>query len=187
LGAVGILRGIIVTVTPERLTLIRELANDERIDRLGADYFADFTDDDWERLQTEFDEEASAFCRDCADPEELHAFVEHWNWDKGVEAINEIIHNPACEAATALMAYWMAGPEWFLQYLDRNAALNQGEDIELFDLIAEIESRYVAGGFAKGLISYDPNSPEKFRTGQYDDRRDTFVRALPEIMYRAVP
>lgn len=175
-----------MALIPERLALICELANDERVDRLGADYFTDFTDADWERFQNEVDEEASTFCRDCSDPEELHAFVEHWNWDKGIGALNEIIRNPACEAATALMAYWMADPEEFLSSADRDALLGLGDDVERFDFITEIEMHYMAGGFKRGAIAYDPGTPEECRIGQYDDRRDTFVRALPSIMYLPV-
>lgn len=81
------------------------------------------------------------------------------------------------------MAYWMADPEWFLSYADRDAVEAAQEDIEIFDLITEIEARYVADGFAKGTIAYNPDSPEESFVGQYDDRRDTFVRALPPIMY----
>jgi hypothetical protein len=174
-----------VPVTPERLILIRELANDEGVDRLDT---SGFTDADWKRLSDEMDEEAMTFCRDCADPEELHAFVRAWNWDKGFWAIAEIIRNPACEAATALMAYWTAGPEWYLPYADRDAVAALGSEyLEGFDLITEIETRYVVGDFSTGCIAYDPNAPGEFMVGIYNDRRDTFVRALPEIMYRAVP
>ncbi len=176
-----------MAVAPDRLVLIGELANDERVDRLGSSYFDDFTDADWERFQDEMDEEASTFCRDCSDPEELHAFVEQWNWDKGIGPLNEIIRNPACETATALMAYWMADPEGFLPSADREAVLSSGDDVERFDFITDIETRYLSGGFARGKIAYDPGGAEECRVGQYDNRRDTFVRALPTIMYLPVP
>lgn len=173
-----------MAVAPERLVLIRELANDERVDRMDT---RSFKDADWKRLSDEMDEETVAFCRDCTDPEELHAFVRAWNWDKGVWAIAEIIRNPTCEAATALMAYWTAGPEWYLSCADRDSVTELGgEYLEVFDLIMEIEARYVAGDFATGSIAYDPKAAGEYFVGIYDDKRDTFVRALPSMMYLPV-
>jgi len=75
----------------------------------------------------------------------------------------------------------------YLPYADRDAVAAIGNEyLEVFDLIAEIETRYIAGNFAKGCITYDPDAPGEFRVGIYDDKRDRFVRALPAIMYTPV-
>ena len=170
-------------VSEDRLAQIRELSNDERVDRLDT---GSFTDADWERLDAELERETLAFCRETTDPEELHAFADTWNWDKGTGALAEILNNPACEAATALMIYWRAAPEYYLQYADRAAlgddSRNAG-NLEDFDFLTALEARYLAGQFPVGRIAYDPADPADNRVGVYDDLRDRFVRALPPAMY----
>lgn len=170
-------------VSEERLAQIRELSNDERVDRMDT---GDFTDADWARFEEEMDEETRAFCRETSDPEELHAFADTWNWDKGVWALQDIIDNPACEAATALMLYWRAAPEFYLQFADRAALAADSSGVETFDFLTEIETRYLSGAFRAGAIAFDPADPMDNRVGVYDDLRDSFVRALPEKMYLAI-
>jgi hypothetical protein len=137
------------------------------------------------------DAEALAFCRETTDPEELHSFADTWNWDEGTWALEEILRNPACEAATALMIYWKAAPEYFLQFADREGLAAdpiRSFQLESFDFVAELEQRYLAGAFPVGSISFDPRDPNPDVTGAgiYDDYREKFVRALPEAMYAAV-
>lgn len=171
-------------VSEEREAQIRELSNGERVDRLDT---SAFTEADWKGLDAALDEETLAFCRETADPEELHAFAATWNWDQGTWALSEIIRNPACEAATALLIYWRAMPEWLLQFADRQAVAADplGASLaETFDFLAEIEALYLAGGFRVGSLSYDPAA--EGLVGVYDDMRDSFVRALPEAMYAPV-
>lgn len=173
-------------VSEERLAQIRELSNDERVDRLDT---SDFDDADWERLEAEIEEETIAFCRDNPNPEELHAFAATWNWDKGTWAVEEILDNPACEAATALLIYWRSAPEYFRQYADRDAivAANALEsELKTFDFLKKLETRYVAGEFRVGSISYNPSDPSENLVGMYDDHRDRFVRELPAVMYAPV-
>lgn len=177
-------------VSEERLARIRELSNDERVDRTDT---SAFTDADWERFNAELDAETLAFCRDNRDPEELHAFASTCNWDAGHEALQEILDNPACEAATALYIYWHGRPEWYLQYAGREALTDNPHELEAFDFLARIEARYLAGEFQLGAIAFDPTQPygdevgpEYSLVGVYDDMRAKFVRALPEVMYRPV-
>lgn len=175
-------------VSEQRLAEIRELSNDERIDRTDV---SQFTDADWERFNAELDAETLAFCRNNNDPEELHAFASTWNWDGGVWALNEILDNPSCEGATALSMYWHARPEWYLQFADREAVADAAGDLEVFDFLSKIETRYVAGEFAVGSLAFDPASPFDGESGfslvgVYDDFREKFVRALPRVMYKPV-
>jgi hypothetical protein len=165
---------------------IRELSNGERIDRLDTSRFDGAA---WQRLDAETDEETVAFCRGNSDPEELHAFADTYNWDKGTWALQEILDNPACEAATALLIYWRSGPEFYLQYADRDALLADplaSHALKEFDFLTKLEARYVAGEFPVGSISFDPSGPADNRVGNYDDLRDKFVRALPAVMYSPV-
>ena len=170
-------------VSEQRLAEIRELSNDERVDRLDT---SGFTAADWQRLDAELDEETTAFCRGNQDPEELHAFADTWNWDKGTWALQEILDNPACEAATALLIYWRSAPEFFQQYADRDALAADpltSSSLDLFDFLTRLEARYVAGEFRVGSLAFDPAEPTENRVGNYNDLRDRFVRALPAVMY----
>lgn len=174
-------------VSEERLAQIRELSNDERVDRID---FSTFTDADLERFHAELEAETLAFCRDNKNPEELHAFADTWNWDGGFDALKVLLQNPSCEAATALLIYWKAAPEFFRQFRDREAVAMAQADVQSFDFLIGIENRYAAGEFPVGVVSFDPNKPEdcggyKY-VGTYDEMKDKFVRLLPSIMYEPV-
>lgn len=81
-------------VSEQRLAQIRELSNDERVDRLDT---SGFDDSDWWRFELEMENETIDFCRGNPAPEELHAFADTWNWDKGIWALQIILDNPLCE------------------------------------------------------------------------------------------
>lgn len=179
-------RCMAMPVSEERLAQIRELSNDERVDRLDT---SGFEDADWQRLDAELNKETIVFCRGNRNAEELHAFADTWNWDKGTWALEEILDNPACEAATALLIYWRSAPEYYRQYADRAALVADplaAHAIAPFDFLAKLEARYVAGTFPVGSIAFDPADPADNRVGIYDDLRDKFVRELPRVMYAPV-
>jgi hypothetical protein len=173
-------------VSDERQAQIRELSCDERVDRIDT---SAFTAADWQRLDEEVEAETLAFCRENTDAEELHYFVSWWNWDKGTWALEEVLRNPSCEAATALSLYWRARPEYYLQFSDRDAV--PSFQVEDFDFIMALEKRYLAGEFPAGSIYYDPADPSAnisglAEVGVYDDLKDQFVRAIPAKMYEPV-
>lgn len=172
-------------VSAERQRQIRELSNDERVDSIDT---SGFTEVDWQRFGEELDAETLAFCRNTTDAEELHAFARTYNWDKGSWALEELLKNPACEAATALFIYWHAAPEYYRQFADRDAVPEfQRAD---FDFIMAIESRYVAGQFPLGVLWYDPSSSDDNDgpscVGMYDQQGYPVLRTLPAVMYEAV-
>jgi hypothetical protein len=180
------LKGPAVPVSAERLTYILELSNGERVHSIDTSAFGD---SDWQRLGAEVKAEAIEFCRSTINAEELHAFVATWNWDQGEWGPRAILDNPACEAATALLIYWSCAPEFYLQFASRADVPDHAEDV--FDLLTEVEARYVAGEFRTGLIAFDPANPADTpaglsMVGEYDDLRDNFVRALPPLMYAPV-
>lgn len=176
-------------VSEERLAYIRELSNDERVDRTDT---TDFADADWDRFNAELDAETLAFCRDNQDPEELHAFASTWNWDSGHAVLEEILGNPACEAATALLIYWYAAPEHYLQFADSAALAAVGDDPDdVMGFLARLEARYVRSDFPVGSLGFDPAHPEGEGSvyslvGVCDDQRARWVRTIPEVMYRPV-
>lgn len=176
-----------MAVSEQRLAQIRELSNDERAD--NTDLSA-YTDTDWERFQADLDAEKIAFCRGNTDPEELHAFADTWNWDAGPGALQDLLDNPACEAATALLIYWRAAPEYYRQFADKAAVAAANANVEDFEFLSRLEARYVAGEFPVGRVSFDPSRPEDCGgyglVGTYDDMKGKFVRELPGAMYAPV-
>ena len=161
----------------QRLNYIRWLANAEGVEDMDT---SEFTDEDWARLSRQRDEEISQFCRGTTDPEELHAFADAYNWDQGEHVFFELIKNPMCDAGTALLIYWRAGPEWHLQFTDRTE-LHEA-DATMLDLINEIERRYLADDFKSKRIPFDPAE----YVGAYEKFGDNFKRNLPARMYESI-
>jgi hypothetical protein len=49
-----------------------------------------------------------------ADPDGWHHFVFHHNWDHGLDPLLWVIRQPACDKATALLAFYMSRPGEFV-------------------------------------------------------------------------
>jgi hypothetical protein len=175
-----------VPVSKKRLAQISRLANGGNIDEIDPITFSVL---DWERSSVDLDREIEQFCQNNSDSEELHAFASNWNWDFGRWPLEAILENPACEAATALLIYWLGRPEFFRQYANRQEVeADDTGDVEAFDFLSDIEARYIAGEFRVGSIPFDPVNPfgHPSFVGMYDDMRERFVRELPAVMYAAV-
>jgi hypothetical protein len=176
-------------VSDERLDQICRLVNGGLSDDVDTSMFSE---SDWERVGAESDAEIEQFCQSNSDSEELHAFATHWNWDFGRWPLDAILENPACEAATALLIYWLGCPEFFRKYANRKEVeADDTGDVEAFDFLSDIEARYIAGEFRVGSIAFDPanpvDSPSGYSlVGMYDDMRERFVRELPAVMYAPV-
>jgi hypothetical protein len=106
--------------------------------------------------------------------------------------LEEILNNPACEAATALQIYWYAAPGHYLQFADSASMAGVGGDPEdVLGFLARLEARYVSGDFPVGSLAFDPANPEGEGSGYslvgvYDDKRSLWVRTIPDVMYRPV-
>ncbi len=173
-------------VSKKRLAQISRLANGGSIYEIDPVTFSVL---DWERFNVDLDPEIKQFCQSNSNAEELHAFASAWNWDLGRWALELILKNPACEAATALLIYWHGGPEFFRQYANRQEVeADDTGNVGAFDFLSDIEARYMAGEFRVGSIRFDPANPVGGPSfvGMYDDMREHFVRELPAIMYAAV-
>lgn len=92
-------------------------------------------------------------------PLELHAVASNWNWDDGCELLTWIVCNPICEKGTALLLYWRAGPRWFYQFSNRDEISKY--ELPIYDLIKEIETRYISGFYKESTIAFDPKNDEE--------------------------
>ena len=129
-------------------------------------------------------------------PTELHEFVLHYNWDDGVEIPRAIINNKHCDRGTALMIYWLAGPGYLYQYGDREEISRQHE-ITLYDLIKEIEEKYISGFYQNKKVlfnpRYDSKNDEYDHTQAYDDihrkqeiPNEMFEPSIPDIEWELI-
>ncbi len=63
--------------------------------------------------------------------EELHRYMEEYNWGDGLEVPYFIMQHPNCELATALMMFWLAEGDYIFE-----------DDFEEMDFIDEVEFKY---------------------------------------------
>ncbi len=114
------------------------------------------------------------------DPSIWHQVAWNWNWDGGVEVLKWIISQPQCHKGTALLVYWYGGPRYDSQFAS-------AEEVptfirETYDLVREIEEKYLAGFYTSDGIKFDPHADEGIDwTAEYADIEPKV--AIPEIMY----
>ena len=124
-----------------------------------------------------------------ASPDEWHQVAWNWNWDNPSDAIYWIIRQPTCDRGAALLAYWCATSRYFAQYATRDAVPEH--ELDGHDLVAEIERRYLAGGYTRQEIAYDPREDRGFSEQGYDWTQEYANlpnrRPIPEEMYVASP
>src|SRR5437763_15602157 len=48
-------------------------------------------------------------------PEELHEFLDRWNWDGGTEPVRRALAHPLCDRGTVLLVYWRIDPIFYLK------------------------------------------------------------------------
>lgn len=161
-----------MAISKERKKYIESLANE-----LWAD---DSNDEDFDELSERMGQETIKFCTQTNNPEELQIFVDHYNWDIGIHHMRQVIENLYCDAGTALMVYWRAEPEYFLQYADRSEVPTYSH--ENFDLLCEIERRYLSGEYKTKLCEYDPKSD----VGCNEGMKEKDNRSIPKEMYKPV-
>ena len=116
---------------------------------------------------------------------EIHKSIITSNWDGNGFLLNWIKDNPKVDKATILITYWMLTPRWIKQYHSREDCLkNASWVIDDFDLVEELEHKYINGFYTGNNIAEDPaNDYHGYNwTNEYMEK--TVVRDIPEIMYQ---
>ena len=118
------------------------------------------------------------------DPEELHQLAANLNWDTGVSHIAEVIRHPALDRGTALLIFWLGGPGWHYRYASRDEVPK--DERATYDLLKEIEKRYVSDQFRSRAIRVDPSN---IRGENYLELYKTKggLQKVPEVMRRPSP
>lgn len=113
-------------------------------------------------------------------PDEWHKIASGWNWDAGVEPLDWIIRQPQCDQATALLIYWKGGPGFLAQYGSRHEVPSHA--LANYDLVKEVERRYVAGFYTRHEIAFDPRKHSGLDwTQEYPDVKKAIP--IPEKMH----
>ncbi|MFH6994740.1 DUF4274 domain-containing protein [Flavobacterium sp. FlaQc-48] len=86
---------------------------------------------------------------------ELHQFVQHWNYDDGLEPFKWIIKQKYLDKGTALCLYWMLQPDYFCKFKNEEE-IKEDINYETYEIIKEIEERYVSGFYVDKNYSFDP-------------------------------
>jgi len=86
---------------------------------------------------------------------ELHQFVQHWNYDDGLEPFNWIVKQKHLDKGSALCLYWMLQPDYFCRFKNEDE-IKEDINYESYLLIKKIEKRYVSGYYQDENFSFDP-------------------------------
>lgn len=160
-------------LSAERLDMIGKLANDEWVD----DVEPDLDEAAFDELSDEWARKTDAFFAADTSPAELHAFAKAWNWDGGTERMRDVIEHPNCDAGTALLVYWYASPQFYSVFASRDDVPEWARDT--YDLIVDIEGRYLRGAYKTTAIAYDPKADGMIA----GDIKDPILRPIPARMY----
>lgn len=119
-----------------------------------------------------------------ATPIEIHQSVIDCNWDDNKLLLNWIRNNPNIDKATILIAYWLSGPRWIKQYIDREAAVKARASVYNYDFVEEVEQKYLQNFWTESNIELDPKCDTEGYdwTSQYLDK--VFVREIPGLMFQ---
>ena len=106
------------------------------------------------------------------DPDDWHKIALGWNWDNGHQPLAWIAQQAECDKGTALLIYWQGGAIWLQQY-DRREDVPTWE-VDAYDLVRDIEARYIAGFYTRQKIAFDPR----------DDKGSDWTRSAPDLMVK---
>ncbi len=86
---------------------------------------------------------------------ELHQFVQNWNYDDGIEPFEWIVKQKYLDKGTALCLYWMLQPDYFCRF-ETEDEIKEDINYETYQIVKEIEQRYVSGFYTNENFSFDP-------------------------------
>lgn len=105
---------------------------------------------------------------------QLHRFVQEYDWDDGAKKLFEVIRNPQCDRATALLVYWQSQPEEFAAYpTPADAPPTERKWVEL---LREIEAKVAASGFATARVGFDVHDVDGVDLSDTDPRIPAAMR-----------
>jgi len=89
-------------------------------------------------------------------PDDWHRLALFGNRDfVDAAAWRTIVTQPDCDQATALAIFWMASPEYYVQFTGRADVPDTNRDG--YDLIVLIRDRWRAGAYTRAELAFDPD------------------------------
>lgn len=86
-----------------------------------------------------------------AEPDDWHRFAMAGNWDFHDPAVYVwVVSQPDCDKATALLYFWLAQPEYELEYPDASNAFDRDE----YALIKLVRERWLAGSYTRSELEF---------------------------------
>lgn len=105
-------------LSKEQIQFVVDMAEGRWVDSLPEDQ----SREEYMEVQREMDMDKEYFLKNTNSPEELHVFVQHHNWDDGINPIFKVIENKVCDRNTALLVFWLAQPTYYQQFDAKNLA-----------------------------------------------------------------
>lgn len=112
-----------------------------------------------DQLGARWEEKRLDFCKQSENPYELHYFADNINWDFGTDCLYEIIKNENCDYGTAKMIFWLAQPDYFQAFSNREEVPDVNKSG--WDFIQYIMNACHGRKFRTTLIQYDPRSDNR--------------------------
>jgi hypothetical protein len=114
-------------------------------------------------------------------PQELHEYVEHYNWDWGEKQMLAAARSRSCDLGTALMIYWEGVPTYyFAEYATRKEV--PPDERAGYDLLVEVERKVVSGFYRKHEVRFNPGDWLGHDLTELS-RGDTYKRTIPQVMF----
>lgn len=86
----------------------------------------------------------------------IELYVEGYDYDQGCQALLTIMSHPLCDRGTALAMFWRSGSAYLLRYGSRQEV--PVVDLDGYDLVKGIETRYLADDFTHRSVVFNPRS-----------------------------
>ncbi|HMA36315.1 MAG TPA: DUF4274 domain-containing protein [Chloroflexia bacterium] len=155
--------------------------SEEQWSRLQEFFWPDVPED---APEDAYEQAQTAVLQQLTTPEELHQLAWNYNWDDGEQVPAWIIRQSFCDRGTALLLYWRTSPRWYYQYASRDEISKYA--VGSYDLLKEIEARYVSGYYTQQNIRFDPTDDEgSDYTKDYTEL--TAKQSIPTIMNQPSP
>jgi len=108
-----------------------------------------------------------------AQSEEIHYYVQHYNWDNGYSFLKWVIKHPECELATALTVFWLGKP---LYFKDKTVEEVEAYNLDNFKLLKQIEKRVQKKKYKIGSLTFDIN--DYLDSAGLDTARQSFAEVM---------
>ncbi len=96
-------------------------------------------------------------------PYELHDRAIGCLGDSGTDRkLLDIVLQPHCDPGTALLAYWIRNPRYYLRFATRDDC--EPYERTVWDILRTIEDRFARGDFPAALIWFDPRNDKQTHT-----------------------